>query len=365
VIETALNEAKCVIVLWSERSVKSQYVRDEATYALDRNKLVPVAIENLNLPFRFRGVHTLSLLGWDGSKDFSEFQRLVEDIAATVGPPTIKRQKAQPANRQRFIAARAPEKQESKLEPGTVFRDKLKNGSQGPEMVVIPPGTFQMGDIQGDGSKSERPVHAVRISKPFSMGRYEVTFEEYDRFAKATGRRLPGDHGFGRGRLPVINVSWNDAVEYAKWLSKQTAKLYRLPTETEWEYAARAGTETAYWWANEMKPGMANWYEGGSRSGGKQTSPIGSFPPNPFGLYDTAGNVLEWVEDCWHENYEGAPQDGSAWKAAGGSTCGRRVIRGGAWSNDPVALRSSYRSRGRAGRSRDWDIGFRLAQDIN
>ena len=204
---------------------------------------------------------------------------------------------------------------EERKRPGAVFRDKLKDGSEGPEMVVVPAGTFKMGDIQGKGVDSEKPVHTVSIPKAFAIGRYQITFEDYDRFASATSRSLPNDEGWGRGRQPAINVSWEDAVEYAKWLSEQTGKRYRLPTEAEWEYAARAGTETEYWWGNEMKPGMANCDGGDTRWGGKQTSPVGSFPPNPFGLYDTAGNVWEWVQDNWHENYQGAPADGTAWEA--------------------------------------------------
>jgi formylglycine-generating enzyme required for sulfatase activity len=257
------------------------------------------------------------LLGWDGSKDLPEFRRLVEDIAAIVGAPVTEHAEAKRA-----------EKQESKLKPGTIFRDKLKGGSQGPEMVVIPAGTFKMGDIQDTGRDLEKPVHTVSIAKSFAIGRYPITFDEYDEFASATSRPLPNDYGWGRGRQPAIEVSWDDAVEYTKWLSEQTGERYRLPTEAEWEYAARAGTETEYGWGNEMKAGMANCKGGDSRWGGKQTSPVGSFQPNPFGLYDTAGNVWEWVEDCWHENYKGAPTHGSAWLEANASDCGLRVNTG-------------------------------------
>jgi formylglycine-generating enzyme required for sulfatase activity len=181
------------------------------------------------------------------------------------------------------------------LRTGQVFRDRMKNGTNGPEMAVIPAGRFRMGDIQGKGAKDEQPVHEVHISKRFGMSRYEITFDQYDEFAKATRRDLPEDEGFGRGRRPVIRVSWNDALDYAEWLTQQTGKRYRLPTEAQWEYAARAGTETVHWWGNEKKPGFANCIGCGSRWDNKQTAPVGSFKPNPFGLYDTAGNVLEWV----------------------------------------------------------------------
>src|SRR5919106_5183579 len=154
----------------------------------------------------------------------------------------------------------------------------------GPEMVVIPQGEFRMGDIQGSGSADERPVHMVHIPRPFAMGRYAIIFDEYDLFAQATGREQPADKGWGRGRRPVINVSWKEAVAYAAWLSEQTGKRYRLPTEAEWEYAARAGTETAYWWGNEIGTNRANCDGCGSPWGGQQTAPVGSFQPNPWGL---------------------------------------------------------------------------------
>ena len=291
-IEKALKESKCVVVMWSKLSVESQYVKHEANYALRRNKLVPVMIEEVELPFRFEDLHTLALLEWDGSKDYSEFRRLVEDIAAIappskrqktqqraesdVAPGTMSRDKRkggstklpgvdQPKGKGGSTRPPGVEQPNRKLEPDTVFRDKLKDGSQGPEMVVVPAGTFKMGDIQGTGGDDEKPVHTVSIAKPFAIGRYPITFDEYDRFASATNRSLPNDQGWGRGRQPAINVSWDDAVEYVKWLSQQTGKPYRLPTEAEWEYATRAGTETNYWWGNEMKSGIANCNEGDTR----------------------------------------------------------------------------------------------------
>ena len=174
----------------------------------------------------------------------------------------------------------------SKEEPGTVFRDSLADGGSGPEMVWIPAGSFRMGDIQGGGDSDEKPVHRVSVGK-FAMGKFEVTFAEYDKFAQATGRKKPNDRGWGRGNRPVINVSWNDATAYAKWLSNQTGKTYRLPTEAEWEYAARAGTETKYWWGNDLGKNRAACDGCGSQWDNKQTAPVGSFSANKFGLYDT------------------------------------------------------------------------------
>ena len=255
--------------------------------------------------------------------------------------------------------AKPPVVEPSRPVPGTVFRDTLKKGGQGPEMVVVPAGRFRMGDLQGVGNSDEKPVHTVTIAKSFAMGKYPVTFKEYDRFARATGRELPGDQGWGRGKRkrPVINISWEDAVAYCEWLSEQTSKRYRLPSEAEWEYAARAGTKTAYWWGDVIGRNRANCDGCGSQWDNRQTAPVGSFDPNPFGLYDLLGNVWEWVQDSWHENYAGAPTDGSAWLTGGDS--GLRVIRGGCWGNVPWALRASTRLKdGPAYRSNA--LGFRL-----
>lgn len=251
----------------------------------------------------------------------------------------------------------------------TILTVLEKGGLLEPVMVDLPAGRFRMGNVQAEKTTGktaytdELPVRWVTIARAFKMGRYEITFEEYDQFAAETGRSLPGDSGWGRGKRPVINVSWQDAKEYAKWLSAKASKRYRLPTEAEWEYAARAGTATLYWWGDEIGKNQANCDGCRSEWDNKQTAPVGSFQPNKFGLYDTAGNVWEWVEDCWHENYEGAPGDGSAWLEAKRGDCGKRVLRGGSWFNVPVDLRVSNRRWNFAGYRYGY-IGFRLAQDL-
>ena len=243
-----------------------------------------------------------------------------------------------------------------------VFRDRLSGGGTGPEMVVLPTGRVRMGDLAGDGDDDERPVCTVTISRPIAMGRYPVTFKQYDRFVAATGAERPDDEGWGRGRRPVINVNWEDAKAYAAWLSEQTGKCYRLPSESEWEYAARAGTETAYSWGNEIGVNRANGDGSGSKWSGRKTSPVGSFAPNGFGLYDMHGNVWEWVEDGWHDNYEGAPSDGSAWTSGGDSFLA--VVRGGSWSGFPLILRSANRYWNTPS-NRFFYHGFRFVQDLN
>ena len=254
-----------------------------------------------------------------------------------------------------------------------------------PEMIEIRPGeggfpkSFWMGSGDDDpqAGPHEKPRHRVTLKRRFAIGRYEVTFEEYELFARLTGREVPSDQGWGSGDRPVIYVSWEDAWKYADWLSEETGKeegkKYRLPSEAEWEYAARAGTGGRYWWCEEEQPNCdippdkANCKSCKSTKGlweiGQRTLPVGVFPANRFDLHDTAGNVWEWVADCWHEYYEDAPKDGSAWEEANGGDCSRRVVRGGSWYNFPENLRSAYRGRDEAV-TRLGDLGFRLAQDL-
>ncbi len=176
-----------------------------------------------------------------------------------------------------------------------------------PEMVVLPSGTFMMGspDTDEDAAEDEKPRHKVTIGYRFAVGRYPVTFEEYDRFCETAGVEKPGDEDWGRGRRPVINVSWDDAKAYVEWLSQQTGKSYRLLSEAEWEYACRAGTTTRYSVGDTITDKDANF-----ASNVGKTTEVGSYEPNAWGLYDMHGNVWEWVEDVWHETYEGAPDNG-------------------------------------------------------
>ena len=231
-----------------------------------------------------------------------------------------------------------------------------------PEMAVIPAGEYRRGCRLDCGGflDTAKPVRKVRVES-FELGKTEVTFEEYDRFTAATGRNPAGDRGWGRGRRPVINVSWEDAVAYTKWLSEQTVERYRLPSEAEWEYVARSGTKKKkYSWGNEIGRNRANCDGCGSQWDNKQTAPVESFPPNRWGLHDMHGNVSEWVQDCWNDNYQGAPADGTAWASG---DCSRRVLRGGSWDNIPWFLRSAYRLRG-ATTDRDHRLGFRVARTI-
>lgn len=241
-----------------------------------------------------------------------------------------------------------------------IFQHPTPEGVTAPKMVSLPKGRFLMGDIQGIGDDNEKPVRQVIVDRRFALSRFEVTFAEYDQFAQDTARELPNDGGWGRGQRPVINVSWEDAQAYAQWLAQQTGQPYRLPSEAEWEYAARAGTESAFWWGDALQPAMAQCDNCNAQIPGK-TAEVGQYPPNPWGLYDLNGNVDEWVADCYSENYMGASRTQDARTSSG---CNQRVMRGGSWFDIDRLLRSSARYRHPPNASRDsW--GFRVAVDLN
>jgi len=237
-------------------------------------------------------------------------------------------------------------------------QDRLRDGTTGPLMIALPGGTFDMGWPRTLPTDNDGPPHEVRL-QPFLIGATEVTFDEYDRYARATGGRLPRDFGWGRGRRPVLDVSWGDAKGYAQWLSAQTGKHYRLPSEAEWEYAARAGQPSTYWWGYRKGHNRAVCFDCGSRWDNRSTAPVASFPSNPFGLYDTVGNVMEWVEDCYHPSYVGAPADGRPWEDA---TCASRVARSGAFNKPAESMRGTSRHRFAPDTRIDM-IGFRIARD--
>lgn len=237
--------------------------------------------------------------------------------------------------------------------------DRLSDGSGGPVLIEIPASSYSMGSGVSSLDFDERPKHDVKMRR-FAVGKYEVTFDEYDAFARMTGRALPDDKGWGRGQRPVINVSWEEALTYTRWLSEQTGKRYRLPTEAEWEYAAGGSARTLYWWGNSPGEGRANCFNCGSEWDAHLSGPVGSFAANPLGLYDSSGNVAEWVQDCYHPSYEGAPSDGSAWNTVG---CTRHVVRGGGFNSPANTLRLTKRDQQLSSMRSD-DLGFRVVRDF-
>ncbi len=247
--------------------------------------------------------------------------------------------------------------------PGQAFRDC----PECPLMVVVPSGSFRMGCLSNnwDCFPDEFPAHAVTIAQPFAMGAHEVTFAQWEACVAGggCGGHQPDDRGWGRGDRPVIDVSWEDARAYASWLSSRTGHGYRLPSESEWEYAARSGTVTKHWWGDEIGVNRANCAGCGSQWDGQSTAPVGSFAASPWGLHDMHGNVWEWVEDCWNGDYEGAPSDGSAWNPG---NCNLRVVRGGSWADSlsPWNLRSADRNWGIPGSRSYIIVGFRVARTL-
>lgn len=260
---------------------------------------------------------------------------------------------------------------------GTSFRDC----AECPEMVVIPAGTFTMGSPEGEAGRDadEGPQRRVTIARPLAVGKYEVTRSGFAVFVRESGHDVGNSCYVWTGgkwektsdrswrnpgyvqtdQHPVACVNWGDAKAYAAWLTRKTGKGYRLLSEAEWEYAARAGATTIYPWGEAVGRNNANCDGCGSQWDNEQTAPVGSFGANRFGLHDVAGNLWEWVEDCWHENYAGAPSDGGAWTSGG--DCGRHVLRGGSWSDFPGILRAADRDGGSTGNRNSFN-GFRVVR---
>jgi len=245
-----------------------------------------------------------------------------------------------------------------------------------PEMVVLPAGSFMMGSASTEPGHdpNEAPLHEVTFATPFAIGRYEVTYDEWDACVADGGCTAVADEGWGRGRRPVLYVNFEMAVGYTRWLSHRTGRSYRLPSEAQWEYAARGGTTTPWFWGDnptracefgnvgddalrEVRP---EWPLHDCNDGyARTTSPVGSFKPNGFGLHDMAGNAWEWVEDCYNPSYEGAPGDGSAWLSG---DCVRRVVRGGGWYNKPETVRPAMRYAGDDPTRQNNTLGFRVVR---
>jgi formylglycine-generating enzyme required for sulfatase activity len=253
------------------------------------------------------------------------------------------------------------EKPAAKVEkqPLRSFSETLKDGGTGPTIVEFRTDSFKMGANSASPNFAERPRHQVNL-KRFAIGKHEVTFAQYDQFAQATGRSKPGSAGWGRGNRPVINVRWQDAVAYTHWLSEQTGSHYRLPTEAEWEFAARSGSDKRFWWGNEVGEANANCFDCASEWSGSKTAPVGSFAASAFAVHDMAGNVMEWVQDCYRSGYAKARNDGRAVEFAG---CEERVVRGGGYDSPADLLRSASRSQ-RSPDVRLDNIGFRVVREF-
>lgn len=313
-------------------------------------------------------------------KDYSESEKVLlavtPHLAAAEAERAAAARKAADAEatvaKSRDALMAATKSARTKIETTVAGRVKyIQDCRECPKLAVVPAGTFQMGDLSGIGSKDERPVHAVSIAKPFAVGVYEVTFAEWDACVAAGGCVTnPSDEGWGRGARPVINVTWDDAQSYLKWLSAKTGKTYRLPSDAEWEYAARAGSSTDYSWGNTPSHEYANYgkdecCEGYAEGSDRwvNTAPVGSFAPNAWGLYDVHGNVREWVEDCWHEDgHIGARADGGP--RLEGCEANHKTYRGGSWSVMPWLLRTS--NHGKSAQDVSFkNLGFRVVRELD
>ena len=372
-IPKAIRGAGVFLACLSSRSVeKIGYVQNEFRQALSAYAerppgsifLIPVRLDDCQVPdlqipdrgISLRDIHWADLWQEDG------LDRLINALPEALRAGAVDEVSAKEATKR---SSDTPVRKS--LQPLQVFRDI--DAPWCPEMVVIPAGRFIMGSPAKEEGRydNEDPQHFVIIAEPFALGRYPVTFDEYDEFAASTGRGPPDDRGWGRGRRPVINVSWHDAQAYAAWLSERTGEAYRLPSEAEWEYACRAGTTTPFHFGPTISTDEANYdgtYTYGSGTEGvcrMQTVPVGSFPANAFSLCDMHGNVWEWCADVGHNDYQGAPTDGRAWVEGGEQA--RRVLRGGSWLYGPRYLRSGIRNESSSSRQ-DVEIGFRVARTL-
>jgi len=283
----------------------------------------------------------------------------VETAPITDTQPEIQDGEKDPGQTEVVEPSPEPKPEPQFVDKPDPFKDKLKSGGSGPMMIQVPGAEYRMGGASGIIAADEVPRHMVTI-KSFMVSVYEVTYAEYDRFAKATKRKLPDSTGWDRKTHPVNNVSWNEALAYTRWMSKQTGKQYRLLSESEWEYVARAGITKSFWWGNSAGSSNAHCFDCKSDYSTSKPAKIGTYKPNQFGLYDTAGNLFEWVHDCYHRNYKEAPTDGSVWE---GGDCSVRVARGGAYRSPASSMRAENREKFPSDRGQ-YNVGIRLARDL-
>ena len=408
VIGNAIQQSTCVIVVWSENSVQSKWVMEEALIAKERGVLYPIFLDMVTIPFGFTLLQAANFIGWNGDASQSEFVELKEQLSIRFQSKSQKIVKpsttlAKSSSKIKLlglvvliavgvggyplISDREGEPATSKDEVAINVQAVATSAIAEPKMVLIPEGSFTMGCEDKDAMVCRdvsKPSHKVNVGK-FLMSETEVTVAQFRAFAEAESYKTTAEErgscwSFGVGgkwsdakgnswrkmgfpqedNHPVACVSYNDAKAYVRWLNDKTGKKWRLPSEAEWEYAIRAGTKTVYYWGDVIGKNNANCSQ--SKCGDKfgVTSPVASFSPNQFGLYDMSGNVWEWVEDKWHRDYNNVPTDGGAWTADDSSS---HTKRGGSWNSGlPLFLTPTYRLFG-VQDSRDFRTGFRVASD--
>jgi formylglycine-generating enzyme required for sulfatase activity/class 3 adenylate cyclase len=304
---------------------------DAAAYSRIRKRREAVLIFLLSLTLLTIAGGALWYLLWQPSTQVVD--RASTPASSQTGAPTAPQamSKQQPAVRGQ-PAEQKPGVATTPVSPATPGAQRA-SAIRETEMIPLRGGIFAMGSNE---EISEKPIHQVTI-KPFAISKYPITVREWNECAAAKACTVTAT---GKDDAPITNVSWSDARQFVAWLAGVTQKPYRLPSEAEWEYAARGGTQTKYWWGDQLQPGMANCKNCTDAAAAEQPVKVGSFKPNPFGLYDMGGSVDQWVEDCWHKTYQGAPSDGSAWTAG---DCSSHVIRSGSWKNDASYVRAANR----------------------
>jgi formylglycine-generating enzyme required for sulfatase activity len=405
----AIDLCRVMVLIFSAHTNQSKQVRREVQQAFEGEKpVVPFRIENVNpeksLRFYIGPVHWLDALTPPLEKHLEKLtasvrglvQPAIDNAASSAAPPITPEASAQ---QERMTQAEANWRSEGRIKidarimhgapdgwfkPGAGKVEWFQDQEHGPEMVVVPAGEFIMGSPKSEPERSayEGPLHRVKFTRPFAVARHAITRGQFTAFVNNTNYNKPDgdpaespgsewrDPGFRQDDAhPVVAVSWDDARAYLAWLSQATGQTYRLLSEAEWEYVARAGTTTPFWWGSSITVAQANYdgnyvYKGGGAKGGwrKATVRVGSFEANPWGLYDVHGNVWEWCEDIWHGDYYGAPPDGSPWHHGGDAR--HHVVRGAGWTSSPESLRSASRNRHNAN-SRNLNLGFRVARTFS
>ena len=360
VIEEELDKAKCVVVLWSEKSIKAKWVITEASEGDKRGILVPILIEDVTPPLPFRMMQAAKLMDWDGTSLHPEFDLLIQSVGRILGRPAPmdsrepkQNEKEGEGKEEQEEKAKKEQEEQELLRGEERTKEKTCTNSIGMKFALIPAGKFSMGSPPDEKGRFdyEGLVHEVTIQNPFYLGIYPVTQQEWQAVMGENPSLFKGD------KLPVEQVSWDDVQEFIKKLNeKEGSDKYRLSSEAEWEYAARAGTTTRYSFGDdESELGEYGWY---NRNSDNKTHSVGQKKSNSWGLYDMHGNVWEWVQDEWRISYAGAPTDGSAWESGAD-----RVLRGGSWYDDAGDCRSAFRDYIVPG-NRSSNLGFRLLQEM-
>jgi len=343
-------------------SEERDFVRVEIASALARNiPVVPVLLDDTpmpseaSLPGSIRRLLKLQATRLQRPSFDADVRALISGVAQSIrltseatGRPPSPSGQPRADGRIKVDAEIIHGASDGWFNPGQGKTEWFKDIDIGPEMVVVPAGKFVMGSNVHDNTK---PSHPVTIKKPFAVGRFAMSFAEWD---AADLSRSPSDEDWGRGRRPVINVSWEDAKAYITWLSRRTGKPYRLPSEAEWEYCCRAGTTTTYASGDNITRQRAQF-------NARETVEVGTFPPNDWGLYEMHGNVFEYCEDNWHANYNGAPPDGTVWR---GGDASFHPMRGGSWQSKPEALSAAFRIGYRSVMPNNIN-GFRVARTLD